>query len=100
MGVIFNATHCFNALGKPIPPLILSLLRMIIIKIPVVLVGNYFFGYMGIFIGTVITTVIVAIISSQWVNRTIDRRIERSLARAKDSALKARSWEAVEIETK
>ena len=100
MGVIFNATHCFNALGKPMPPLILSLLRMIIIKIPVVLVGNYFFGYMGIFIGTVITTVIVAIISSQWVNRTIDKRIERSLARAKDSALKARSWETVEIETK
>lgn len=87
MGVIFNATHCFNALGKPMPPLILSLLRMIVIKIPVVLVGNYFFGYMGIFIGMVISTVVVAIISSQWVSRTIDRRIEQSLMRVNDTAL-------------
>ncbi|RPG49802.1 MAG: MATE family efflux transporter [Gammaproteobacteria bacterium TMED1] len=90
MGVIFNATHCFNALGKPMPPLVLSLLRMIIIKLPIILVGNYFFGYMGIFIGTVITTGVVAIISSQWVNHTIDRRIERSLTRLKDTALPAK----------
>ena len=72
------------------PPLVLSLLRMIIIKLPIILVGNYFFGYMGIFIGTVITTGVVAIISSQWVNHTIDRRIERSLTRLKDTALPAK----------
>jgi len=87
MGLTFNATHCFNALGKPMPPLVISLLRMIIIHIPLVLVGDYLFGYMGIYIGTVITTIVVGLISWRWINRTIDGRIERALAQVKTAPI-------------
>ena len=79
MGVVYNATHCFNALGKPMPPLIISLLRMIVINIPLVLIGNYFWGYMGIYFGTVVTTVLVGVLSWRWVNYTIEGRMMRSL---------------------
>jgi Na+-driven multidrug efflux pump len=80
MGVTFNATHCFNALGKPMPPLIISLLRMVVVNIPLILLGNYLWGYMGIFAGTVVTTIVLAVVARRWVNHTIDRRVDRTVS--------------------
>ena len=76
MGVTMNATHCFNALGKPMPPLIISILRMIVINVPLVLLGDYLWGYIGIYIGGVVTTVglgIVAWLMGQSDDRGSDR---------------------------
>ena len=77
MGVMQNSTNAFNALGKPMPPLIISLLRMIVINIPLALIGNYLFGYQGIFIAGVVTTIMLAIASWLWINRTVDTSARR-----------------------
>lgn len=71
MGVMNIATNSFNALGKPMPPLILSVLQMIIINIPLMLLGNYLWGYRGIYVGGVITTVSLSVVGWYWIRRTI-----------------------------
>ncbi len=82
MGVMSNSTSSFNALGKPIPPLIISILQMIVIYIPLALLGDYLFGYRGIFIAGVVTTSLLGIVSWIWIYREINLGIEH---RTKDS---------------
>ena len=79
MGVMNIATNAFNALGRPMPPLILSLLQMIVINIPMMLIGNHFWGYHGIFAGGALTTIGLAVVAYRWINRTI---VEASLPMA------------------
>jgi Na+-driven multidrug efflux pump len=71
MGVMANSTSSFNALGKPIPPLVISILQMIIVYLPLALLGDYLFGYVGIFIAGVTTVSILGTISWLWINREV-----------------------------
>lgn len=79
MGIMAIASTCFNALGKPMPPLILSFGRMFVIYIPLALLGDYLWGYVGIFVATSGTTILMGIIAWYWNKVTIDREI-RSLS--------------------
>lgn len=73
MGIMSIATNSFNALGKPIPPLILSVLQMIVINIPLILLGNYLWGYRGIYAAGVVTTVSLAGVAWWWIARTVNQ---------------------------
>lgn len=77
MGVMQNCNNGFNALGKPMPPLIISALRMIVINIPLALLGNHLFGYKGIYAAGVVTTILLAAASWLWINKTIDTSARR-----------------------
>ncbi len=71
MGVMANSTSSFNALGKPIPPLVISILQMIIVYLPLALLGDYLWGYVGIFIAGVTTISILGTLSWLWINREV-----------------------------
>ncbi|MBT3426410.1 MAG: MATE family efflux transporter [Gammaproteobacteria bacterium] len=73
MGVMANANSGFNALGKPLPPLLISILQMIVIYIPLALIGDYLLGYVGIFIASAITVSVLGAFSWQWINKTVYR---------------------------
>ena len=77
MGVLSNSTSTFNALGKPIPPLIISILQMIIVYIPLAMIGDYLWGYIGIFIALVVTVTLLGTVSLFWVRREIEAGIQR-----------------------
>jgi putative MATE family efflux protein len=79
MGVMSIASNSFNALGKPMPPLILSVMQMIVVNIPLILLGNYLWGFHGIYIGGVVTTVSVALVAWWWINQIIERGIRRGV---------------------
>ena len=81
MGVVANSTSSFNALGMPGPPLVISLLQMLFLSVPLALVGNYLFGYRGIFIGSVVGISVTALVAFVWLRLTLRRRIQ--LARSK-----------------
>lgn len=66
MGMTQVASACFNALGKPFPSLVISILRALAIYIPLALVGNYLYGYIGIFVATAATNVLVGLIAWRW----------------------------------
>ena len=71
MGVMGVASACFNALGKPTPPLVLSLLRLVVLLIPLALIGRALAGYAGVFGATAIANVAVGILALAWNNRTV-----------------------------
>ena len=75
LGVMLNSTATFNALGKPIPPLVISILQMIVVYIPLAILGDYLWGYPGIFIASVVTVSTLGAISWGWINRQIEAGI-------------------------
>ncbi len=66
MGMTQVASACFNALGKPFPSLVISILRALAIYIPLALLGNFYLGYVGIFLATAATNVLVGAIAWYW----------------------------------
>ena len=73
MGVMQVATSCFNALGQPLPPLVISLTRTLALYIPLLILGDYLWGYAGIFLAMAATNVLVGIGGWYW-NRLAVRR--------------------------
>lgn len=71
LGITMTATQSFNALGKPVPPLIISILQMLVVYVPLALLGDYLWGYTGIFVAFTITNVCIGILSWFWINHRI-----------------------------
>jgi putative MATE family efflux protein len=70
MGMITVSTHAFNALRKPVPALVLSVARLIIVYVPLAMFASAMFGYIGVFGATTVTNVIVGIVALVW-NRKV-----------------------------
>ena len=71
MGVMSNCMSSFNALGQPGPPFIMSVCQMLFLSIPFAIIGDYLFGYHGIFAGGVLSILIIALVSYFWLKRNI-----------------------------
>jgi putative MATE family efflux protein len=80
MGVMANSTSSFNALGRPVPPLIISILQMLIIYLPLAILGDRLFGYIGIYIAGALTISSVGTLSWFWLRREIETGIRRRIA--------------------
>lgn len=66
MGMTAIASSCFNAMGQPIPPLIISIARMFVVYIPLAILFNYLWGYVGIFVATSLSSVLLGIVAWFW----------------------------------
>ena len=66
MGVGQVAASVFIALGKPMPPTILSLLRTVVVYIPMAIVFDRYWGYIGIFISLMIANVLFGVAAYAW----------------------------------
>ena len=77
MGMMQVANSSFNARGLPRPALILSLLRGIIIGIPLTVIGDALWGYTGIFLAAAATSVILGIFGWLWNKRSVDEQAFR-----------------------
>ena len=82
LGMISVSSSSFNAMGKPIPPLIISIGRMFVVYIPMALVFNYFWGYIGIYIATSVSTVLLGIVAWYWNNQSIERAHQQYISLA------------------
>lgn len=77
MGVMMTATQSFNALGKPMPPLVMSILQMLVIYLPLALIGDYLWGYVGIYIAFAATSVLMGTLGFFWINNVIKKELSR-----------------------
>ncbi len=71
MGMVNVANASFNALSKPTPPLVLSLARLLVVYVPMAIVANNLFGYVGVFTTIAIVNVIFGIAGWWWNKQTI-----------------------------
>ncbi|MGB3536459.1 MAG: MATE family efflux transporter [Microcoleaceae cyanobacterium] len=69
MGVFLVGNSAFNALGKPIPALIMTLTRMIFLYIPLAYLGNWILGLKGIFIAALIANLGVGLGTYIWTQK-------------------------------
>ena len=72
MGMMQVATASFNARGLPRPALVISVLRSILVGIPLVIIGDMLWGYTGIFIGSALTSVIVGMLAWYWNRHSVE----------------------------
>ncbi|XOV87709.1 MAG: MATE family efflux transporter [Pseudomonadota bacterium] len=66
MGMTAISSSCFNAMGQPLPPLIISILRMVVVYVPMAILLNLWLGYIGIFLATSISTILLGILAWYW----------------------------------
>ena len=66
MGIGQVAASVFIALGKPMPPTVLSILRTVVVYIPMAIVFDRYWGYIGIFISLMVANVLFGVAAYAW----------------------------------
>ena len=69
-GILMMVSAAFNSLGKPLPATILSFTRMFMLYIPLALVGNALWGWVGIFAATTATNIVMGGAGYLWFKRS------------------------------
>lgn len=77
-GLLTVSTNAFNALRHPVPALVLSAGRLLVIYVPAALVASHYFGYTGIFVSLALANVLAALLGLVWC-RQVMRRQERPI---------------------
>ena len=75
MGLMQVATSCFNALGQPLPPLVISLMRTFVCYVPLTILGNMLWGYAGVFLAMAFANVALGIAAWYWNRHAVRRGI-------------------------
>ncbi|MEM7080871.1 MAG: MATE family efflux transporter [Pseudomonadota bacterium] len=74
MGMMQVANGSFNARGLPRPALVISVLRSIVVGIPLAIWGDMLWGATGIFIATAVTNVMVGMLAWYWNRQSIEQQ--------------------------
>lgn len=80
MGIMAVSSSCFNALGKPLPPLIISIHRMLVVYLPLAVLGDYLWGVVGIFLATSASSILMGTVAWYWNRIVIDKAIAIGLS--------------------
>ncbi|MFT7305313.1 MAG: putative MATE family efflux protein [Candidatus Azotimanducaceae bacterium] len=75
LGVGQIAASLFIAMGKPMPPTILSVLRTIVVYIPMAIVFDHYWGFVGIFVALMIANVLFGGTAYLWGQVMLKREI-------------------------
>ena len=73
MGMVNVANASFNALSKPVPPLVLSISRLVVVYIPAAITAAHYFGYIGVYAATTVVTLLFGVLGWRWNASTIRR---------------------------
>ena len=73
MGMVNVANAAFNALSKPLPPLVLSIARLVVVYIPAAILAGRYFGYVGVYVVTSVVTVLFGLLGWRWNAATIHK---------------------------
>lgn len=77
-GLVMLSTSSYNGINKPFPSTLFSIVRMLILYVPLAWIGSKLFGINGVFWASLIANVIVGIASYKYLFSMI-KKIESSL---------------------
>ncbi|MGB3509013.1 MAG: MATE family efflux transporter, partial [Microcoleaceae cyanobacterium] len=69
-GIILISSATFNALGKPLPSVVMTMTRMLFLYVPLAYLGSWLFGINGIFAAACWANLIVGIGAYIWNQKT------------------------------
>ncbi len=70
-GLVMVINASFNGLGKPMPGVIVSLLRTIILYVPLALIAEHYYGMVGIFAAYTAANVFTGFVAYAWAKKTV-----------------------------
>ena len=70
-GLVMVINASFNGLGKPMPGVVVSLLRTIILYVPLALIAEHYYGMVGIFAAYTVANVFTGFVAYAWAKRTV-----------------------------
>lgn len=72
-GLVMTINAAFNGLGKPMPGVVVSLMRTILLYVPLALLGQHYYDIAGIFAAYTLANIVTGVIAYRWVKRTVQR---------------------------
>lgn len=72
-GIVMFVNASFNGLGKPMPGVAVSVMRIIVIYIPLALIGKALFGIVGIFVAYAFANLLSGVIAFAWARNVVKR---------------------------
>jgi putative MATE family efflux protein len=88
MGMMQVASSSFNARGKPAPAFILSIVRTLLVYIPMAILGDQIWGYKGIFIAGAFTNLFMGLVAWYWNRLSVAQdsaALQKEMSEAKTS---------------
>jgi Na+-driven multidrug efflux pump len=70
-GLVMVINASFNGLGKPMPGVVVSLLRTIILYVPLALIAEHYYGMVGIFAAYAAANVFTGFVAYAWAKKTV-----------------------------
>ena len=70
-GLVMSVNASFNGLGKPFPAMAISILRALVIYLPLALVAQHFWGLPGLFIGMTAANAITGVLAYFWLRKAL-----------------------------
>jgi len=70
-GLVMSCNAAFNGTGRPLPAVMLSAARVIIVFLPLAWLGQWLLGLEGIFMATSFSNLLLAIVAFSWLGRHI-----------------------------
>ncbi len=70
-GLVMAVNASFNGLGKPMPGVVVSLLRTIILYVPLALIAEYYYGMVGICAAYTAANVFTGFVAYAWAKKTV-----------------------------
>ncbi len=86
-GMVMATCAAFNGMGYPLPGVVISGLRALVLFLPLALLGKWLIGISGIFIASATSNVIIALLGFAWFGRRIEqsRRLVRPPSRQENA---------------
>lgn len=75
LGMLMLSTSSFNGINKPMPSTVFSMIRMLIIYVPLAWLGSVLFGISGVFWAGLLANIVVGIFAARYLFKTV-RNVE------------------------
>ena len=72
-GLVMSVNAAFNGIGKPLPGVVISSCRVIIVFLPLALLGKYVLGIHGLFVATLLSNLLMGAVAYTWLGRQIEK---------------------------
>jgi Na+-driven multidrug efflux pump len=72
-GIVMSVNAAFNGIGKPLPGVVISSCRVIVVFLPLALLGKALLGLQGIFLATLLSNLLLGAIAWRWLGAQIAR---------------------------
>jgi putative MATE family efflux protein len=70
-GLVMACNSAFNGTGRPLPAMLISAARVILLFLPLALLGRHWLGIEGIFLATGVSNLLLALLAFVWLGRHI-----------------------------